>query len=327
MVPNMLVFVYIVPLLQRVCWWPPLGTRRTQDGWIRARAPLELLATASRTTRSERILHIEERSLRQSRKILTRVLSKHVSEGELNGIKSTLVDYQALRRDPSDLKLYLAQLCHLDPGLSAAEALATMINAYNAVMLAMVVHFNPVSSVLEIDNVWMYKFGTVNGSKVSLDDIEHGVIRDRGNGGLAAEFGARGRIHAGVNCASLSCPDLPFEAFEGARLFEQLNAATKKWLTNPTKNPGLAGGALKLSHIFKWYGVDFVNAEGSVQAFVKQHTGWQVADGASLDFIPYDWNLNELNGKASWSGAVEAAPFSHGLCIFVAAIAMLSVPL
>jgi len=260
-------------------------------------------------------------------KILTRVLSKHVSEGELNGIKSTLVDYQALRRDPSDLKLYLAQLCHLDPGLSAAEALATMINAYNAVMLAMVVHFNPVSSVLEIDNVWMYKFGTVNGSKVSLDDIEHGVIRDRGNGGLAAEFGARGRIHAGVNCASLSCPDLPFEAFEGARLSEQLNAATKKWLTNPTKNPGLAGGALKLSHIFKWYGVDFVNAEGSVQAFVKKHTGWQVADGASLDFIPYDWNLNELNGKASWSGAVEAAPFPHGLCIFVAAIAMLSVPL
>lgn len=256
-------------------------------------------------------------------KILTKVLSKYVSEGEAMGIKSTLVDYQALRSDTADLRAYMSQLCLLDPALTPAQALAAAINAYNSLMLAIVVHFNPPNSVLEIADRWALKFGTFNGTRVGLDDIEHRIIR--GDSGLAEMFGARGRIHAGVNCASLSCPDLPMEAFEGARLSYQLDAAISRWLTNPTKNPGLSSRVLTLSKIFDWYGADFVKDSGSVQAFVKKHTSWQVSDSDTLAFATYNWNLNAVNGTGLFVSASRSSRSSSAFALAAsAALAIVS---
>lgn len=237
------------------------------------------------------------RTVEPDHAIFTRLLQAHVRAGEKDGIRSTLVDYAAIREDPSDLSTYLSQLCFVDlDELSVAQRLATLINAYNAVMIATVVKYNPTGSVTDLDSslpegsVWKHKFCTLAGNIVSLDEIEHGMIR----AGLSAEFGAQGQIHAAVNCASLSCPDLRSEAFESSELLEQLNAATAAWLDNPTKNEGPDdSGALYLSMIFRWYSQDFVDDSGSVQAFVRKHTSWDVFDDAPLSYKTYSWGLND----------------------------------
>jgi len=245
--------------------------------------------------------------------ILTSVLQRHVRQGEINGIRTSVVDYSALRQDPTELRRYLEQFCDVNvTALSTAQSLAVHINAYNAWMIAIVLAYSPAASVLELSarvpegSIWKHKFGTIGGVKVSQDDIEHGRIR----GGLAASFGGPGRIHAAVNCASASCPDLLSEAFDATSLSSQLDAATRGWLENPTKNPGLVGGGLQLSKIFSWYGQDFVQDSGSVQAFVKKYnTAWDiVTDSTAVSFADYDWNLNAANATGTWSDAAPRAP-------------------
>lgn len=242
------------------------------------------------------------------------ILAKHVTRATINGIISNVVDYETIRLDPSPLQRYLQQLCQADPStLPAPDAVALLVNLYNALMMLVVVLVDPESSVREIADVWTSKFGTLNGRKVSLDDIEHGMVRQPqlpAQSRLAARAGVQGRAHAGFVCASLSCPDLMPEPYEGPRLAAQLSSQTRLWLTNPTKNPGPAGSALRLSKIFDWYGADFVAESGSVQNFVASHSGWTGLSNKSLDFIDYNWALNAANGTGKVSGS---APHSFAL--------------
>jgi hypothetical protein len=55
---------------------------------------------------------------------------------------------------------------------------------------------------------------------------------------------------------------------------------------------------LYLSKIFKWYGEDFVKAAGSVAEYVGGYLGPEAAvgDGWAIVFLPYDWNLNRVEG-------------------------------
>mmetsp|Transcript_2805 Transcript_2805/g.6558 ORF Transcript_2805/g.6558 Transcript_2805/m.6558 type:complete len:303 (+) Transcript_2805:48-956(+) len=254
------------------------------------------------------------------------ILSTHVKENRtLNGITANLVTYNVLREDPEPLRRYLQQFCNTDvESLPVHDAVALLINLYNALMMLMVVYFDPASSVLQINNVWKVKLGTLNGKKVSLDNIEHDIVRK----GLSKEAGVEGRAHAGFVCASLACPDLRPEPYEGTRLVEQLTEQTQLWLENPTKNPGLVNGKLRLSMIFKWYRGDFVGESGSVPAFVESFSSLTGLNGVSVEHVNYDWNLNAVNGTADWSHAgLGALPARCGLlAIVAAAIALATAP-
>jgi len=248
------------------------------------------------------------------------VLAAHVSYGTLAGINSTLVDYAAIRADPSKLRSYLASLCDADlDSMSGDERLALWLNAYNSVMVMMIVHFSPSQSVLQIadlvdeSEVWYHKFATVAGMKVSLDDIEHVQIRGRGSGWSAAatqaSTRAEGRVHAGMVCASLSCPDLPPVPFEGATLQEQLDLRAQEWLANPTKNAGPTGGGLLLNKVFEWFYADFVREAGSVHDFLDAHApaAWDVTGGEPITYMPYNWALNDLGGTGEYEAEGEPA--------------------
>eukprot|EP00928_Gymnodinium_smaydae_P015031 TRINITY_DN15512_c0_g1_i2.p1 TRINITY_DN15512_c0_g1~~TRINITY_DN15512_c0_g1_i2.p1 ORF type:complete len:215 (+),score=41.38 TRINITY_DN15512_c0_g1_i2:44-646(+) len=147
-------------------------------------------------------------------------------------------------------------------------------------------------------------------TQVSLDNIEHDLIRGK-YGAIFAGGKQEARIHAAVNCASLSCPDLLRAPFLAATLDAQLTNATTGWLANPTKNAGPdADGTIRLSKIFEWYAGDFVAAEGSVQAFVRKYSEWNVPDGAQLQHMPYYWDLNSV------SDAPEFTSSSQRFCRF-----------
>lgn len=252
------------------------------------------------------------------------ILQAHVRRGTVAGIESSLVDYKALRHDSTRLRGYLRQLCNVDiSALAPDAAVALYCNAYNALMMAIIVHFNPSHSVKELHarmpggSLWSEKLGTIAGQKVSLDNIEHDQVRGR----LAWQANVGARIHACFVCGSLSCPDLQVTPFQGSSLVTQLTAATRQWLGNPTKNPGSDGlGGVILSRIFDWYGSDFARAEGSTQSFVRRYTSWDVSENAPISFVEYNWALNAVNGTATYSSSIATVAPGHAVTASLAMI-------
>lgn len=239
------------------------------------------------------------------------VLAAHVSRGVIAGINSSLVDYPAVRADPSQLRGYLASLCNVDVGsMTADERLALWLNAYNSVMMMMIVHFDPPQSVKQISNivnqeVWDYKFATVAGMKVSLADIEHRQIRgDQSTplwNGAAAQVSpkAEGRVHACMVCASLSCPDLPTVPFEAATLQDQLTSYVRAWIGNPTKNHGPSSGTLLINSVFNWFTADFGRESVSLRSFLALYApaSWgDIGDSTPISYMEYNWALNAKDG-------------------------------
>ncbi len=128
------------------------------------------------------------------------------------------VDYAGWRASVADrtaLKAYIASLSRLNPlGLTRPEQFAFWANLYNAVTVDVVLDAWPVRSIREIRSglipgPWKRKVATVAGVELSLDDMEHNILR---------KGWTEPRVHYAVNCASYSCPNLPLRAFRGATL-------------------------------------------------------------------------------------------------------------
>ena len=136
--------------------------------------------------------------------------------------------------------------------------------------------------------IWDVPAGAVAGQTLSLNEIEHGVIRTRWD---------EPRVHACVNCASRSCPDLLGQAYRGDdRLDYQLTAQFKLWLRDETKGLTLDDARKPmLSRIFLWYAGDFETRGGS-PAYAAQYAPAGAARDALATMAPsyfaYDWNLN-----------------------------------
>ena len=59
--------------------------------------------------------------------------------------------------------------------------------------------------------------------------------------------------------------------------------------SNNTSYNQVDGQSLKLSKIFEWYGEDF----GNLVAYIQRYSNVEVANGASVTFLDYDWGLNQ----------------------------------
>jgi hypothetical protein len=233
------------------------------------------------------------------------LLRDHVRGGAIEGIALNVVDYAAIASD-ARWPLVLAGLAAAsDPGgpeehandpAGRAEALAFWINAYNVLAVETVIVHAPARSIMDIvpdpanadQSVWKAPAGEVAGKTYSLDEIEHGIVRRFGDA----------RIHAAVNCASVSCPDLRAEAFRAEGLDAQLDDQMRAFLRN--RDRGLRYDTetetLHLSALFQWFADDFVASEGSVVAFVRAYGPPAVArrltEDTPVEFLEYDWRLN-----------------------------------
>ena len=130
---------------------------------------------------------------------------------------------------------------------------------------------------------------TVEGTEITLNDIENRVIRARFD---------EPRIHFALNCAARSCPPLRAEAYLPAALDAQLEEQTKAFLADRAHNR-VEKNHYRLSRIFDWYAEDFEETAGSVQAFVRPYfveAGEKVpAEDAGVKHVDYDWALNEAD--------------------------------
>lgn len=234
------------------------------------------------------------------------LLQKNISAID-NG-NSTAVNYAAFKSERAKLKSYLDQLGKVSQAefdaWSTSKQLAFLINAYNAWTVEFILTKYPdLDSIKDLgsffNSPWDKEFIPLFGKTISLNDIEHGLIRgsDRYNDP---------RIHFAVNCASIGCPALLEEAYTGDKLEQQLTDQTIRFLADTSRNY-IKGNNFYMSSIFKWYGDDFekgFRGTKSIQSFVSLYadvltlTDAQKAalNKASLKikFLDYDWNLNAI---------------------------------
>jgi len=211
------------------------------------------------------------------------------------------VDYRGIEdRALADLDAYLGRLAEPWPaGMSPAATKAALINAYNALTVRWILTNYPVASIWRTDDPFHARRHTLDGKRVSLDDIES---RLRGMGDP--------RIHAALVCAARSCPPLRREAYVAERLDEQLDDNARRWLADETLNAfHPERKSAEISPIFKWYAADF-RAAGGVEGFLERfgpigRTAFLRGTGVRLAYRSYDWALNDTSPLSAGYGRWE----------------------
>ena len=230
-----------------------------------------------------------------------------------------MVDYKGLKADRGGLDLFVEQLASLAreefDTWSEKDKLAFWINAYNGLTLrAIIDHYpikssllgwltHPKNSIRQIPGVWDKLEFRVMGSPITLDEIEHSVLR--------VQF-REPRIHMALVCAARGCPQLRSEPYLGQRIEEQLAGQTMRFLLDPHKFSIDRGKKkVKLSPIFDWFAEDFLGpylesgpvkgfkpAERAVLNFISGYLEYR--DGLfihssdyKISYLKYDWSLNE----------------------------------
>ncbi|WP_420812232.1 DUF547 domain-containing protein [Photobacterium salinisoli] len=202
--------------------------------------------------------------------------------------EQTRFRYAAVRQqDKAALSRYLTRLASLDPRrYSRNEQFAYWVNLYNALTVKVILDNYPVSSITKLGGMfsfgpWDEKLITISGQKLSLNDIEHRILRP---------IWQDERIHYVVNCASLGCPDLLPDVMQADKLNEQLDQAARRFI-NSDKGVAVRGQRVRLSSIYDWYQSDF-GTLAELQKHLNQYLTRPVTlTSPSYD---YDWRLNEL---------------------------------
>lgn len=211
-------------------------------------------------------------------------LKEHVTEARQNGVNVNLVDYKALRKDTGFIGL-ADQLAKAGIEFSSDNhKMAFYINAYNYYAIKIVLDKEPENSIRDIGNVvqpvWKRTVGQIAGEDVSLDTIEHEILRPMGDP----------RIHFAIVCASLSCPNLRSEAYTADKLEAQLDDQARSFVNDETKGAVIRGEELYLSNIFDWFEEDF-NTSGGVLGFIQLYRN-DLGRYQDYKIIEYHWELN-----------------------------------
>jgi hypothetical protein len=199
--------------------------------------------------------------------------------------------------DRARLDGYIASLAATPvDALARAEQLPFWIDLYNALTVRVVLDHYPVEKILDIDispgffavGPWGKKLIAIEGEALSLDDIEHRILRP---------IWRDARIHYALNCASLGCPDLQPQPFTRANTDAMLDAAARAYLASGRGIWFDRDGTLGASSIFKWYRADFGRDDREVIDYFKRYAPPALRarlDGArDIGVYYYDWMLND----------------------------------
>ena len=228
------------------------------------------------------------------------------------------VDYKRLAKNRGGLDDASEELSAVSAvalnGWTREQRLAYWINAYNLLTLRVIVDHYPIqgswfsvyprNSIRQIDGVWDEITWQVGGRTLTLDEIEHRILRPRFNEPL---------IHFAINCAAVSCPPLRDEPYRADTLVAQLADSTRKALARQNWLQ-LDGNTLYLTAILDWFSEDFVSSfadeidterpEGT-RALLGLVAAYGPPEAASLTrvrtlkirFLKYDWSLNDVCGN------------------------------
>ncbi len=214
------------------------------------------------------------------------LLSKYVTAQGLN--------YTGFKQDEDRLDQYLKVLENTIPQkLPRNEQYAYYINAYNAWTIKLILSNYPgVKSIKDFGTIlkspWQKDWVRVNGEVLTLDDVEHNILRPRYKDP---------RVHFAINCSAASCPPLRTEPYLADRLDQQLEDSTRSFV-NDADSYRLEGNTLYVSRIFKWFSEDF--NEDALGFYLQYANGalkeklTRQKDRIKVKYLHYDWALNDI---------------------------------
>jgi len=226
-------------------------------------------------------------------------LQKLVVTNHPSGINR--VRYQALSAaDFTALQGYIRSMQEVTiSNYNRAAQKAFWINVYNALTVHLVVSRYPVASIRDINispglatrGPWGAKLFSVEGEKISLDDIQHRILRpiwkDR-------------RAHYALTNATLGSPHLQATAYTAETSEALLERSAREFINHP-RGVSIQKGRLQVSSLYVWFQEDF---GGSADGLMEH---WQdYADAALADALAnyngglvhdYDWALNGIDIK------------------------------
>lgn len=208
----------------------------------------------------------------------------------LRNVRNGFVDYDGIRADPAfgSFVTGLANASSADLD-ERNTRLAFLINAYNALAIRGILDGYSPASMLGRYTFFKRREYELLGETTTLEDLEHGQLLPLGEP----------RVHFAIVCASLSCPRLANRPYAPAELDAQLEAATRAFANDGTRNRYDVNRKVAfLSGIFDRYRADFIEAAGSTQKFLARYVSDPAAsellarDGFDIRFVDYDWDLN-----------------------------------
>ena len=267
-----------------------------------------LLCATSYTASAARFDHV----------IWDELLREHVYM--INQGQASQVNYSGFALYHGQLRKYLDQLSQVKKSdfsdWDKSEQLAFLINAYNASTVEAILRsyssiatlraFAPVTFSWKFRLISMLKnqrelnFISLFGEFLSLDDIENEMIRKPGNYDEP-------RIHFALNRASIGCPALRNRAYTGIELEEQLEAATRAFLSDRSRNRyNEEAERLEVSEIFDWYAEDFERGWRGWSSLAQFFAHYRdsladtpraqellTAENVEIQFLEFNWMLNE----------------------------------
>ena len=242
------------------------------------------------------------------------LLQRYVSAGA-DGVNR--VDYgrwRATAADRTALDEYIAGQARLAPSQMGKPAqFAYWANLYNAITLKVILDAYPVASIRDIKSAgvwldpkaftgpWVAKRVTVEGRTLSLDEIEHSILR---------VMFKDPRVHYSVNCASYGCPNIGMKAWRSETLEADLDAAARAYINHPRGVSAGKDGTLKVSSIYAWFKADFGGSDASLIVHFKRYAepdlakALETATGIAGD--DYDWSLNDVVKAKALGGKTGA---------------------
>lgn len=207
-----------------------------------------------------------------------------------------LVDYAHMTRtDLNLLKDYLKSMAEINiDNYNRNEQLAYWLNLYNALTVQTVANYYPVSTIQEINispglfsiGPWGCNLITINGTPLTLDDINNRIIRAIWNDP---------RTHYALSNATIGAPNLNRKAYQGKALEEQLNNAASTYI-NSLRGVSVIEGKLIISKLYDWYEEDFGGTKQDVifhlAQFAKEPLRSQLKHTNTVDSYIYNWHIN-----------------------------------
>lgn len=226
------------------------------------------------------------------------------AQGEYIELSQQLLEAVKNDRKREDIIRQLANM----PREDLAQALDTdaakkafFINVYNGFVQHILMK-NP-EKFEDRDAFFSSEQITLAGEQLSLDDIEHGIIRGskvKWSLGLIQDPFADDfektfrveetdpRIHFALNCGAKSCPEIAI--YDENKIDRQLDAISRQFL-NRTSTYKPKEGKVYVTSLISWFRGDFDGLDGAQEMLKKYDVIPRDAD-PELEFKEYDWTLD-----------------------------------
>lgn len=205
-----------------------------------------------------------------------------------SGVSYHGVDYSAWEKDPRYKHAsHFLKSTDVTSFESQTHEKAFWINAYNFLTIDLIIKQQEQETIKNLGSFfmspWTYYDWSVGNRRVTLDEIEHDILRPMGDA----------KIHFAINCASISCPDLRMEAYRPMQLDDQLKAQVISTFSNEGKGLRIEGEHLYVSKIFDWYKQDFY--DGDIVKWISLYK--HIDQPYEIHYLDYNWALNKAGSS------------------------------